>query len=200
VPVAGRPITLHAELVDGTEVHGQSRIARARGIKRVWISPESITPAKEALAAIADADMVVIGPGSLYTSLLPPLLVPGIGEALSMTRAPRLFVCNVATQVGETEGYMLSHHLDALTTHGLGQVVDAVLVNSNLHAREPENYPAAPVRVDIAISDARGPAVFTRDIVDDGNAHRHDSRKLAETILELYDERVIHQRQPAAIS
>jgi len=199
VPVAGQPITLHAELEDGSQVEGQSRIARARGIRRVWISPDGISPAKEALEAIANADVVVIGPGSLFTSLLPPLLVPGIRQALAGSRAPRLFVCNVATQVGETEGYMLSHHLSALTAHGLGDVIDAVLVNSNLHARAPQNYPAAPVRVDIAISDSSGPAVFTRDLVDDGNAHRHDSRKLAETIIDLYDERVIHQRTPVGV-
>jgi uncharacterized cofD-like protein len=200
VPVAGRPITLHAELQDGTVMEGQSRIARANGIRRVWISPDGIKPAGEALEAIANADMVVIGPGSLYTSLLPPLLVPGIREALATTRAPRLFVCNVATQVGETEGYMLSHHLAALSAHGLGEVIDAVLVNSNLNARQPENYPAAPVKVDVSLSERGGPAVFTRDLVDDRNAHRHDSRKLAETILELYDERVIGQRHTAGVA
>jgi uncharacterized cofD-like protein len=199
VPVAGEPITLHAELDDGSKVDGQSRIARAHGIRRVWISPDGIKPATEALEAIANADVVVIGPGSLYTSLLPPLLVPGIREALQTTRAPRLFVCNVATQVGETEGYMLSHHLAALASHGLVDVIDGVLVNSNLHARAPHNYPAAPVRVDVSLSDSSGPAIFTRDLVDDGNAHRHDSRKLAETIISLYDERVIHQRAVAAV-
>jgi uncharacterized cofD-like protein len=160
----------------------------------VWISPDGIKPAKEALEAIANADLVVIGPGSLFTSLLPPLIVPGIHEALAATTAPRIFVCNVATQVGETEGYMLSDHLGALSAHGLEDVIDAVLVNSNLHARAPANYPAAPVRVDISLSDSNGPAVFTRDLVDDGNAHRHDSHKLAETIIDLYDERVIQQR------
>ncbi len=160
VPVAGRPVTLHAELEDGSTLDGQSVIARAKGIRRVWITPSEIRPAAEALAAIANAEMVVIGPGSLYTSLLPPLLVPGIRDALATTRAPRLFVCNVATQVGETEGYTLSQHLDALDRHGLGDVIDAVLVNGNMHAREPANYPAAPVRVDVSLSDPRGPALF----------------------------------------
>ena len=194
VPVAGQPITLHAELQDGSTVEGQSRIARARAIRRVWITPSDIRPGAEALDAIANADMVVIGPGSLYTSLLPPLLVAGIGEALAQTSAPRLYVCNVATQVGETEGYALSDHLAALAAHGLDGVVDAVLVNSNTHARQPANYPAAPVRVDVALSDPRGPQVFTRDVVDDDNAHRHDPRKLATTILEMHDERVVRRR------
>ncbi len=200
VPVAGRPITLHAELEDGSTLDGQSVIARARGIRRVWITPSDIRPAAEALSAIANADLVVIGPGSLYTSLLPPLLVPGIREALVKTSAPRLFVCNVATQVGETEGYTLSAHLAALATHDLADVIDAVLVNGNLQAREPANYSAAPVRVDVALSEPNGPALFTRDVVDDGNAHRHDPLKLATTIFELYDDRVVKRRHESRVA
>jgi len=199
VPVAGQPITLHAELEDGSTIDGQSHIARARGIRRVRITPADIRPAAQALEAIANADMIVIGPGSLYTSLLPPLLVPGIREALAQTSAPRIFVCNVATQVGETEGYTLSLHLHALAVHGLADVIDAVLVNGNLTARAPSNYPAAPVVVDLPISTAGAPALITRDVVDDANAHRHDSRKLAATILELYDERVVQRRAPASV-
>jgi uncharacterized cofD-like protein len=200
VPVAGKPITLHAKLHDGSSLDGQSRIARARDISRIWITPTDIRPASEALAAIAAADMVVIGPGSLYTSLLPPLLVPGIREALGKTRAPRLFVCNVATQVGETEGYTLSQHLDAFRAHGLAGVIDGVLVNSNMHATVPANYPAAPVRVDLALSDPTGPAIFARDVVDDTNAHRHDPHKLAATIIELHDERVVRRRAAAKVA
>ena len=102
VPVAGQPITLHAELEDGSTLEGESHIEHAKGIKRVWITPDNVRPSAEALVAIGAADVVVIGPGSLYTSLLPPLLVPGMREALAETRATRLFVCNVATQLGET--------------------------------------------------------------------------------------------------
>ena len=200
VPVAGQPITLHAELDDGSTLDGQSRIARARGIRQVRITPADIRPAAEALDAIANADMIVIGPGSLYTSLLPPLLVPGIREALAQAGAPRLFVCNVATQVGETEGYTLSQHLAALAAHGIADVIDAVLVNGNLNARAPANYPAAPVRVDMALSRSDGPALITRDVVDDANAHRHDSRKLAATLLELYDERVVQRRAQVPVN
>ena len=195
VPVAGAAINLHAQLADGATVDGQSRIARARGIRRVWISPRDIRPAREALEAIANAEMVVIGPGSLYTSLLPPLLVPGIREALAATHAPRVYVCNVATQVGETEGFALSDHLAALAAHGVAELIDAVVVNGNFSARQPENYPAAPVRVDVPLAGSRGPTIFTRDVVDDDNAHRHDPRKLATALLELHDERVLRHRE-----
>jgi 2-phospho-L-lactate transferase/gluconeogenesis factor (CofD/UPF0052 family) len=121
-------------------------------------------------------------------------------EALANSRAPRLFVCNVATQVGETEGYTLSQHLDALRAHGLSDVIDGVLVNSNMHATVPANYPAAPVRVDLALSDPTGPAIFARDVVDDTNAHRHDPLKLAATILDLYDERVVRRHTTAKVA
>ncbi len=197
VPVAGQPITLHAALIDGSVMEGQSEIARKRGIRRVWISPEDVKPSAEALEAIAAADLIIVGPGSLYTSLLPPLLVPGIHDALTRASAPRLLVCNVATQVGETEEFALSDHLDALGGHGMADVIDAVLVNDNFRARQPHNYPAAPVRIDVPLSSKTGPQIIARDVVDDDNAHRHDSRKLASVLLTLYDERAIARRARA---
>jgi uncharacterized cofD-like protein len=195
VPVAPRPITLHAALIDGSVIDGQSEIGRKRGIRRVWISPEDVKPSAEALEAIAAADLIVIGPGSLYTSLLPPLLVPGIHEALARASAPRLLVCNVATQVGETEEFALSDHLETLSSHGMADLIDAVLVNDNFRARQPQNYPAAPVRIDVPLTPRTGPQIIARDVVDDDNAHRHDARKLAAVLLTLYDERAIGRRR-----
>jgi uncharacterized cofD-like protein len=195
VPVAGRPITIHAELEDGTQLDGESAVSRAHAIRRIWISPDDVQPSAEALAAITAADIVVIGPGSLFTSLLPPLLVAGMREALADTRASRVFVCNVATQVGETEGFSVADHLAALATHGVAGLLDAVVVNTNQHARHPQDYPAAPVRVDVEARSSRPPVIVGRDVVDDANAHRHDSRKLAAAILALYDERVVARRQ-----
>jgi uncharacterized cofD-like protein len=184
-------------LIDGSVIDGQSLIGRARGIRRVWISPDEARPSAEALEAIAGADLIVIGPGSLYTSLLPPLLVPGVHDALVRTSAPRLFVCNVATQVGETEEFSLTDHLDALASHGMGDVIDAVLVNNNFKARQPANYPAAPVKVDAPLNSRNGPQLIARDVVDDDNAHRHDPRKLAAVLLTLYDQRAIARRKTA---
>ena len=196
VPVAPQPVTLHAALIDGSVIEGQSEIGRKRGIRRVWVTPEDAQPSAEALEAIAAADLIVIGPGSLYTSLLPPLLVPGIHQALVNASAPRLLVCNVATQVGETEEFALSDHLEALGAHGMADVIDAVLVNDNFKARQPANYPAAPVRIDLALSSKSGPQLIARDVVDDDNAHRHDARKLASVLLTLYDDRAIARRRP----
>jgi uncharacterized cofD-like protein len=195
VPVASEPITLHAELADGTLIGGQSQIARTRGIAQIWISPEDVPPSHEAIEAIANADLIVIGPGSLYTSIMPSLLVPGVRAALEATPAPRLFVCNVATQVGETEGFALSDHLTALRTHGLDHLVDAVLVNNNSSARAPKDYPAAPVQLD-GVGDARLP-VIARDLVDDENAHHHHPLKLARAIVDVYERRLAPRRNGA---
>jgi len=200
VPVAGRPITLHAELEDGTVLEGESQIERSPGIKKIWITPHDVRPSAEALTAIAAADVVVIGPGSLYTSLLPPVLVPGMREALADTRAARLFVCNVATQLGETENYGVAAHLTALSRHGLAGLVDAVVVNNNDHARQLPDDPASPVRIDVEPRRSRPPLIVARDVVDDNNAHRHDSSKLTKTILELYDDRTEMRREHALAS
>jgi uncharacterized cofD-like protein len=186
VPVAGKPVTLHAQLGDGSVLVGESAINRARDIRRVWITPPNLRPSAEAIQAIHDADLVVIGPGSLYTSLMPPLLLTGLCDALETCSAPRVFVCNVATQVGETQDYALSDHLAAFETHGFTHLIDAVLANDYYDALVPEHYPAAPVRMDVSPDPSGRPAVIGRDVVDHGNAHRHDSNLLAAALLELY--------------
>jgi uncharacterized cofD-like protein len=198
VPAAPEPITLFADLGDGQQIEGQSRIARARGIRRVGIRPTEVAACEDALDAIADADLIILGPGSLFTSLLPNLLVPGIRAALEAAAAPRLYVCNVATQVGETEGYTLSEHLAALRAHGVDQLVDAVLVNNNFVARAPRDYPAAPVRVDMPRRAGSHPRIILRDVVDDDNAHHHDPQKLAASIMAVYDEGLLRAtRRPS---
>jgi uncharacterized cofD-like protein len=189
VPVAGETITLHAELDNGQTLEGESQIQYARGINHVWITPEDIKPTAEALTAIAAADVVVIGPGSLYTSLMPPLLVPGMREALANTSAARVFVCNVATQLGETEDYGVLRHLEALARHGLGDLVDVVVVNSNTHAKQLPDDPASPVALDVGVARRGLPVIMSRDVIDDDNAHKHDPRKLTAAIIDLYEER-----------
>ena len=197
VPVAPEPLTLHAELAHGQVLEGQSLIMRARGIRRVWISPAKVEASADAVEAIRSAELIVLGPGSLYTSLLPSLLVPGIRSALEATSGVRVFVCNVATQPGETEGYTLSEHLAALHAHEVGSLVDVVLANDNPRARQPADYPAAPVRLDM-LPGQGSPQLVTADVVDMENAHRHDPQKLAVALLRILDERLA-QQVPVAV-
>jgi uncharacterized cofD-like protein len=185
VPVAPTPLTLHAELDDGRTIQGQSLITRSQGIRKVWIVPERARASAEAVRAIAAADLVVIGPGSLYTSLLPALLVPEIRSALLATSALRLYACNVATQVGETDGFTLADHLRAFAVHEADELLDVVLANDNFGARVPADYPAAPVALDDLPALARQPALVLRDVVDDAHAHQHDPTKLASAVLDV---------------
>jgi uncharacterized cofD-like protein len=189
LPVASEPLTLHAELLDGRQVRGQSRIMGTRGIRRVWVSPETVTANIDALDAIRSADLVVLGPGSLYTSLLPNLLVPGLIGALEQSQGLRVYVANVATQVGETEGYTLSEHITALHAHHVGHVVDVVVANDNTRARPPQvPYEQEPVAIDLPVGGGP-PRVVVSDVVDEYNAHKHDPAKLASLLIQLLDER-----------
>ncbi len=191
VPAAPVALSLHAELADGSTLTGQSRIMRSRGIRRVWLSPARVEASPEAAEAIRSADLIVLGPGSLYTSVLPSLLVPGIRSAIESAKGLCVYVANVATQQGETEGYTLSEHVAALSAHDVGHLPDIILANSDRTARVPEDYPAQAVRIDMAVGGAR-PRLVLEPVVDPGNAHRHDPQRLAEALM-----RLLHA-QPAA--
>ena len=187
LPVAPEPLTLHARLLDGREIHGQSTIARASGIDRVWVTPDDVSATAEVVEAIAEADLIVLGPGSLYTSLLPSLLIPQIRGAIASARALRCYVCNVATQVGETEGFGVAAHLAAIEAHA-GMLVDVVLVNDDYSAHRSEGDRSEPVRVDWT-PPRGGPELVRRAVVDPSNAHRHDSGLLAAAVVGVYQER-----------
>ena len=190
VPVAPRALNLSAELGDGTILEGQSRIMRSRGIRRVWLSPAKVEASPEAVEAIRAADLIIMGPGSLYTSLLPSLLVPGIRSAIEGASGLRVYVSNVATQPGETEGYTLSEHVAALSAHDVGHLIDVVLANDDDTAVAPAGYEAVPVRIDLPVTDAR-PRLELAPVVDPGNAHRHEPRRLTNALVRLLDERPV---------
>ena len=199
VPASGTPLTLHARLRDGSLVDGQSRIARMRAIESVWLEPADVRASHDALAAIAEADLVIVGPGSLYTSVLPPLLVPEIRAALAITPALRVFACNVATQVGETEGYDLADHVEALVSH-LGPVaVDIVLANNQLTGRAPNPELGVPVKLRWPpVGAARRPRLVLDDVVDPTNPHHHDPALLAAALLRILNREGLPGRRPDA--
>jgi uncharacterized cofD-like protein len=187
VPATATPLTLHAELADGTVVDGQSAIARIPAIARAWVTPTDVRASEDALAAIADAELIVLGPGSLYTSLLPSLLLPEIRDGVASASALRVFVCNVATQAGETTGFDLADHVEALVAHAGPDVVDAVLGNNQFSARVPEGYPAEAVRLRWPPAIAMPPRLALEDVVDPANGHHHDPARLAAALVRLYE-------------
>jgi uncharacterized cofD-like protein len=195
VPVSATPITLHARRADGEIVDGQSRIMRTTGIERVWITPADVTPSQDALDAIADADLIVLGPGSLYTSLLPSLLIPAIRDAVAAASGLRLFVCNVATQDGETDGYDLAAHVDATDAHTTPGMIDVVLANDRIEglARDPSSIAVRPAWPPLG---ATQPRLVLEDVVDPAKPHHHDPGRLAAAIIRILDHETGH-RHPA---
>ena len=187
VPVSPEPLTLHAELADGRIVDGQSSIMAVDGIQRLWLTPKDVPASTDAMRAIAEADLVVIGPGSLFTSLLPSLLLPEIREALLATPAPIFYVCNVATQAGETAGFDLAAHVEALVAHTAPGIVDVVLANNRFNARTPTGWRAEHVGLRWPPAVQPAPRLILDDVVDPENAHHHDPARLAEAILRAYE-------------
>ena len=191
VPASSTPLILHAALSDGTEVVGQSRIAATSGIERVWLMPERVDASSDAIAAIAEADVLVIGPGSLFTSVLPALLLPEIRAAVLASPAPRIYVCNVATQPGETSDFDLADHVEALERHVSSGIVDIVLANNRTEPRRTEDAGAVEVHDGDAIrlrwppNVERPPRLVLDDLVDPADPRHHDPVRLAAAIIRI---------------
>jgi uncharacterized cofD-like protein len=186
LPAAAVPLTMHARLHDGTIRDGQSVITKSIGIERAWITPEGIAACDDALAAIADAELIIVGPGSLYTSILPSLLLPQMQEAIVTSSALRVFVCNVATQNGETTGMDLADHVTALFAHAGADMIDVVLANNRIltGALRP---PSEPVRLTWPPDIQSPPTLVLDDVVDDAATQRHDSHKLAASLIRILE-------------
>ncbi len=196
VPVTATPLTLHARCRDGSVVDGQSIIMRTADIERVWITPEGVDASGDALAAITDAELIVLGPGSLYTSLLPSLLLPAIRDALISATAPRLYVCNVATQDGETTGLDLAAHVEALIAHTAPGLVDVVVANNRSAARIPGEAAAETVDLHWPPASVQPvPRLILDDVVDAGNARHHDPARLAATIMRALEAETATRRR-----
>jgi uncharacterized cofD-like protein len=183
-------VTLSAELSDEAHVHGESNISETiLPIKRVYLQPERPAAYPDAVKAILEADIVVVGPGSLYTSILPNLLVDGIAKALTGTDALKMYVCNVATQPGETDGFGMADHVATLLSHLRGNPFDVVLANSNLSGQLNPDWHVSTVAARQDDLPPDGPELVLADVLDPGNPLRHSPEKLSAAILRIYDER-----------
>jgi uncharacterized cofD-like protein len=180
-------VTLCAELEDAAHVRGESKISAATlPIRRVYLQPDRPAAFPDAVRAILDADLVIVGPGSLYTSILPNLLVDGIAKAIASTEAQRVYVCNVATQPGETDGFRVSDHVKALLSHVRSRPIDVVLANNNLTGAIKPEWNVQHVVADSDELTDVGIGVELFDVVDPNNALRHSPEKLASAIMQLY--------------
>jgi uncharacterized cofD-like protein len=191
LPSTDAPATLCAEFQDGSTVHGEVEIASHGGsIRRIWLEPRGLPPTAGLLRRIRAADVIVLGPGSLYTSVLPNLLVPGVTEAIRRSNAVRIFVSNLVTQAGETTGYSASEHLRTVEEYLDGGAIHFCLLNSarihnGLLARYRDSG-AVPVECDTDVIAKRGVTPVCTGLVDENCTEiRHDSLKLARMIASL---------------
>jgi uncharacterized cofD-like protein len=198
LPAAATPLTLHARMQDGSVLDGQSLITKTAGIERAWVTPIDARASEDALAAIAEADLIVLGPGSLYTSLLPSLLLPQIRDAVAAAPALRLYICTVATQVGETSGLDLAGHVEALVAHAGAGIVDVVLANNRPGDPGTLRPPSQPVRLTWPPTLATAPRVVLDDVVDPGAAQRHDPDRLAAAVMRILDREGTARRRSSA--
>lgn len=193
LPAAGQAVVLHAEMEDGTIVTGESKIPEVRGkIKRIFLEPETVEPLPEAVEAIRQADAILIGPGSLYTSIIPNLLVPKLAEAvLDNTSAIKIFICNVMTQPGETDDYTVSDHLQAVYNHVGKHLFDYVIVNDGEIPPQVQDFyaekGAKPVEVDWDNVTGQGYKVIADTLVLFRRYLRHDADKLSHHIYHLVE-------------
>lgn len=189
IPAANKKVNLHAEMIDGSIIMGESKIPLAnKQIKRVFLVPENVTALPEALDAIERADVILIGPGSLYTSIIPNLLVKEIGQSVVKAKGKKIYICNLMTQKGETINYKATDHVNAIYEHVGTPFLDAVLVNNNnLPSPIKENYKeenAEPVKVNEEELERLGLKVIKKDIATiQKGAVRHNSRAIAEWLL-----------------
>ena len=197
LPSTLRDVTLMADLrakpVGVSRVTGESSITEADGaIERVYLEPDDAPAYPEAVRALLEADLIVAGPGSLYTSVLPNLLVSDVARAVEASRASKVYVCNVATQCGETDGYSAGEHVAALEAHVGAGLFSVVLANDNLDVDFD-----APTGVKLVSADLpdSGYRVVTADLVDPAHPWRHDSDKLARALLRMLREQNDYKRK-----
>ncbi len=190
LPVTDEPVTLKAILDDDTEIIGESCVSQAdRPIVRLTIEPEDVQPLDEALDAIAKAEVIVLGPGSLFTSIIPNLLVDGIVDAILNSNAMKFYVCNVMTQLGETDNFTAEDHLTSLLEHGRKGIVDYIIVNSHATMnqellRRYAEEGAAPVGYKKERLEQLHVHVVEADVLNEQHVLRHDSVRLAEAIMD----------------
>ena len=193
LPATLDDMKLAAEFEDGRVVHGESNIPEAGGkIKTLFTEPANCKALPEAIAAIKEADLIILGPGSLYTSVIPNLLVSGIAETIAQSKAKKIYVCNIMTQPGETTDYSVASHVNALIKHaGSKKIVDAVLVNNRLPDNISEGYAKSgsiPVKLDMENIAPIGIEVVSQKLIQENKDGlvRHSSNRVARAVYYWY--------------
>jgi uncharacterized cofD-like protein len=185
---------LCAKLSDGTLVEGESAISRsAAPIDHVFLDPPQAEPLAEVIEAIRDADAIVLGPGSLYTSIMPNLLVQRVAHEIEAANAVKIYVCNVMTQPGETVDYSAAKHVEALIANAKARVCDIVIVNDELPRKLLDVYAEErqlPVVVDKTRLDRIKVQTVRAAVISETETVRHDPEKLAAVVIGVIDQQI----------
>ena len=189
LPATLSDVVLMAEMEDGSIVSGEANISAANGkIKRLRLHPEDPPALSEAVCEIENADVIAIGPGSLYTSVIPNLLVQGIREAIERSNAQKVYVCNIMTQPGETHNYTAFDHIKAIQEHA-GRLFTYVIINTGIPpVKLRENYANENkylVVPDLDVIEAQGYVPITGNFIASDDLAHHNSEKIADAILAL---------------
>lgn len=189
-PATMADVRLAAKLKDGSVVRGETNIGKVGNlIEKLYLEPESCQPLPEALAAIYEADVITVGPGSLFTSLLPPILVEGVERAIAESRATKIFICNLMTQPGETDGFTARRHLEIVREYAAEINFDYVVVNNrpiNEHQAAIYSFEGAEqigVHGSISSEIIEGAELVYGNLLDDGEMVRHHPEKLAQVVM-----------------
>jgi uncharacterized cofD-like protein len=189
LPATLDDMKLVAKMKDGRIIHGESTIPEANGqIERLYTEPANCKALPEVIEAIRNAELIILGPGSLYTSVIPNLLIKEISQEIIKSKAKKIYVCNIMTQPGETDNYAVSDHLKALIKHaGSNKIVDAVLVNNYLPEKLADKYQKAnsyPVNFDIAEIKKLGIKICAKKLIEDSKEGlvRHSSNRVARAV------------------
>jgi len=190
-PTTLENVSLEAVMTDGKIVLGETRIAKSgKKIRRLSLRPRRVRPLPEVLEAIRQADLILIGPGSLYTSILPNLLVSGVAEAIEKSRATRVLVANLMTQPGETQGFSLADHVRAIFGQTRRKVIDWVVASNQLVsaevARRYRARGADPVRVDIQNLQSMGVRCLLDNLLEEHGVVRHNAARLSQLLIEEF--------------
>jgi len=193
-PSTAQNVTLEAVLDDGEVIAGETKISRSRKkIERVRLVPRRVRPIPEVLDALSAADLILIGPGSLYTSLIPNLLVGRVLEAIAHSRATRVYIANLMTQPGETDHYSVADHVRAIYAHTRHQIFDCAVINVTPATpsvlRRYRAQGAEPVNPSLEDLDRMGLRYVTSDLLDENGVVRHDQDRLAELLLQRFVKR-----------
>jgi len=193
-PTTVENVSLEAVMSDGKIVSGETRIAKSgKKIRRLRLHPRRVRPLPEVLEAIAQADLILIGPGSLYTSILPNLLVSGVAEAIEKSSATRVYIANLMTQPGETDGFSLADHVRVIYSHTRRKLFDWVVASNqpvSLEvARRYKSHGAEPVRVDVAELRRMGVRCLLDNLLEEYAVVRHDAARLSQLLIEEFVER-----------